>query len=47
MLKISTIFPTVLIILDLAASAAYMLDHNVRMAVYWFAAAVLTVVVTF
>lgn len=41
------VFPTVLIILDLAASAVYVLDSNVRMAVYWLAAAVLTVVVTF
>lgn len=41
------VFPTALIALDLGAACVYAAEGNVRMAVYWLAAAVLTVVVTF
>lgn len=36
------LFPTVLIVLDLAASMTYLYFSDWRRAVYWFAAAVLT-----
>lgn len=42
------IFPLVLIILDLLAAVVYgVTDMNVRKVVYWVAAAVLTITVTF
>lgn len=41
------LFPTILIILDLCAGAVYWYYGNVRMVVYWVAAAVLTASVTF
>jgi hypothetical protein len=41
------VFPATLIVLDLIASAVYALDADVRRSVYWLAAAVLTLVVTF
>ncbi|MBR2058613.1 MAG: hypothetical protein IKC23_10670 [Fibrobacter sp.] len=42
------IFPLVLIILDLLAAVVYgVVDMNVRKIVYWVAAAVLTITVTF
>jgi hypothetical protein len=40
-------FPTVLIVLDLAASAVCGFDGDWRRSVYWLAAAVLTTVVTY
>jgi hypothetical protein len=40
------IFPTILIILDIGASAVYALAGDPRRAIYWFAAAVLTTCVT-
>jgi len=41
------IFPTVLILLDIAASIVYTCHGDWRKAVYWLAAAILTVTVTF
>ena len=42
------IFPLVLIILDLLAAVVYgVVDTDVRKVVYWVAAAVLTITVTF
>jgi hypothetical protein len=41
------LFPALLIVLDLAAAGVYAVEHDVRRAVYWTAAAVLTAVVTF
>ena len=43
------VFPTLLIILDVLAAAAYACQglHEWRKVVYWFAAAALTYVVTF
>ena len=41
------LFPTILIILDLCASGVYLAHGDVRRFVYWIAAAVLTVTVTY
>ena len=40
-------FPTILIVLDVAASMSCLASHDFRRAVYWFAAAVLTCCVTY
>ena len=42
----TSLFPTLLIVLDVAAAIVYELDGDVRRTVYWIAAAVLTVTVT-
>ena len=39
------IFPIILIILDIGAAVVYAVHKDVRMAVYWLAAAVLNVCV--
>lgn len=41
------IFPTMLIVLDVAAAIVYATKGDVRKIVYWLAAAVLTAVVTY
>lgn len=41
------IFPTVLIALDVCASVPYAARGNLRMAIYWLAAATLTACVTY
>lgn len=42
------IFPLVLIILDIAAAFVYgVVDMDIRKVIYWIAAAVLTITVTF
>lgn len=42
------IFPLVLIILDIAAAIVYgIVDMDIRKVLYWIAAAVLTITVTF
>jgi hypothetical protein len=41
------VFPIVLIILDFCAAGVYGWSGDVRHAVYWFAAGVLTICVTF
>lgn len=42
------VFPLILIILDLAAAIVYgVVDMNIRKVIYWIAAAVLTITVTF
>ena len=41
------IFPTILIILDLCAATGYIPSGDWRKVIYWFAAAVLTTVITF
>lgn len=43
----ATVFPALLIVLDVGAAVVYALDGDIRRAIYWLAAAVLTVVVTF
>ena len=40
-------FPALLIVLDMGAAAIYALDGDVRRAIYWLAAAILTAAVTF
>lgn len=40
-------FPLALIILDFAAAAVYAYDVDVRRSIYWCAAGVLTICVTF
>ena len=39
-------FPAVLVLLDVAAAVVYAADADVRRAIYWLAAAVLTAAVT-
>lgn len=41
------VFPTILILLDLGASLSYLIAGDIRRAIYWFAAAVLTATVTY
>lgn len=41
------IFPTILIILDVAAAMVYCTKGDVRKIVYWLAAAALTIAVTY
>lgn len=41
------IFPSVLIILDICAAAVYLCGGDIKKAIYWIAAAVLNVCVTF
>lgn len=40
------LFPTILIVLDICAALSYLPDRNWRKVLYWFAAAVLSYVVT-
>lgn len=46
-MKIQHIFPLMLIVMDLGAAATYVSVGDWRKVVYWIAAAVLNVVVTF
>lgn len=42
------VFPLILIILDIAAAIVYgIVDMDIRKVIYWIAAAVLTITVTF
>lgn len=42
------VFPLILIILDIAADIVYgVVDMDIRKVIYWIAAAVLTITVTF
>lgn len=41
------IFPLLLIVLDLGAAVVYGIQHDMRKMVYWLAAAVLNIAVTF
>ena len=41
------IFPIVLIFLDIGAAVVYALNKDFKMAIYWLAAAVLNICVTF
>lgn len=41
------IFPLVLIVLQCGAAGVYGFGGNIRMTIYWLAAAVLNIVVTF
>lgn len=46
-MKITYIFPVILIILDLGAAIAYGANSDIRKAIYWLAAAILNAAVTF
>ena len=41
------VFPTILIILDVAAAMVYVAEGDVRRFIYWIAAATLTATVTY
>jgi len=41
------LFPTILIILDIGAAVVYLWYGDIRHTIYWLAAAVLTICVTF
>ena len=41
------IFPTILMVLDVCAGAVWYANGNIRRAIYWVCAAVLTATVTF
>lgn len=43
----ATVFPLLLIVLDVAAGIVYALEGDWRRATYWTAAAILTITVTF
>ena len=43
----TVIFPLALIALDLGAAAIYLINKDIRKGIYWLAAAVLNVTVTF
>lgn len=44
---VKLIFPTILIVLDVAAAVVYMAGGDVRRFIYWMAAATLTATVTY
>jgi hypothetical protein len=46
-MKITHIFPLLLIALDLGAAVVYGINKDFKMTVYWIAAAVLNIAVTF
>lgn len=46
-MRAECIFPTLLIVLDVAESIPYAVRGNLRMMVYWLAAATLTACVTY
>ena len=46
-MKVEYLFPLALIVLDLAAAIVYAVQRDYKKAVYWVAAAVLNVTVTF
>lgn len=46
-MKITYIFPVILIILDLGAAIAYGVNGDIRKVIYWLAAAILNTAVTF
>lgn len=46
-MKPQLIFPTILILLDFGAGIVYLANGNIKMFIYWIAAAVLTICVTF
>ena len=45
--NLEKVFPTILIVLDVLAAIVYLSKSDVRHFVYWIAAAVLTVTVTY
>lgn len=47
MIKKEQLFPIVLIVLQIAASIPYFINGNVKRAIYWIAAGILNICVTF
>lgn len=47
MIKKEQIFPIILIVLQIAASIPYFINGNVKRAIYWIAAGILNICVTF
>jgi len=47
LLKMTKLFPTTLIILDFMASFVYLYHGDYRHTIYWMAAGILTITVTF
>lgn len=46
-MKLIRLLPTIVILLEIGASAVCFFEHNNKMAVYWFATAVINVIVVF
>ena len=46
-MKSTYIFPTIFIVLDIGAAIVHAFNKDLKMAVYWIAAAVLNAAVTF
>ena len=46
-MKTELIFPTIMIVLNIGAAIMYAIKGNIRMMIYWIAAAVLTSCVTY
>lgn len=46
-MRVEYIFPTILIVLDVCAAVPYAFRANLRMMIYWLAAATLTACVTY
>ena len=44
---VKLVFPTILIVLDVAAAVVYMANGDARRFIYWMAAATLTATVTY
>jgi hypothetical protein len=41
------VFPTILIVFDVAAALGYAMEYDLRRTIYWIAAAVITACVTY
>ena len=46
-MKVEQLFPTLMIALSFAAAIVYAFDHNWRQTIYWTAAAVITITVSY
>lgn len=46
-MNITKLFPTILIILSIAAGIMYAVKGDARHAIYWFSAAILNITVTY
>jgi multidrug efflux pump subunit AcrB len=46
-MKVEQIFPTLMIALSFAAAIVYAFDRNWRQTIYWTAAAIITITVTY
>jgi hypothetical protein len=41
------VFPTIMVVLSLLSMSVYLYNGNIRMTIYWFAAALLTASITY